>query len=496
MSSYAIFNKSLSNISLSMPTTISAAAGARVLTVNSTAANNSLVVTNTGAVGVGTSAPAQALHVVGSAYVDTYVGVGTSTPTKSLHVVGDALVTSTLTTSNLNVLGTTTTINSYETNSSNVVINNVTGLGPALRVAQTGSGANYPVADFYDNDVSTTVPALRIADGGNVGVGTATPSAPLHVEGNVYVNGNISAGNLGMFRNKIINGNFDVWQRGTSFSVTTTATYTTDRWVVQFDGSGATRTISQQAFTPGQTSVPYEPTYFLRFAQSVAGSGGANNVLAQKVESVRTLAGQTATLSFYAKADANRSVQLNLTQVFGSGGSPSSSVYSTYSTAALTSSWAKYVFTWTLPSIAGKTLGTNNDDSLTVQFFLPINATFTIDVAQVQLEAGSAATPFEVRPYAAELALCQRYYEVIIGDTQGRSIMDTVYFGTEYWARWDFKQFKRANPSVTNIVPAVWGGTAPGIYVSTSHAHFYSNGTVFYLSGSSGVPVIYANAEL
>jgi len=51
-----------------------------------------------------------------------------------------------------------------------VTIENASGNGPALRVTQSGVGANYPIADFYDNDVNTTVPALRIADGGNVGM--------------------------------------------------------------------------------------------------------------------------------------------------------------------------------------------------------------------------------------------------------------------------------------------------------------------------------------
>jgi hypothetical protein len=35
------------------------------------------------------------------------------------------------------------------------------------------------------------------------------------------------------------------------------------------------------------------------------------------------------------------------------------------------------------------------------------------DVTGVQLEKGSVATPYEIRPYATELALCQRYYQEI-----------------------------------------------------------------------------------
>ena len=35
----------------------------------------------------------------------------------------------------------------------------------------------------------------------------------------------------------------------------------------------------------------------------------------------------------------------------------------------------------------------------------------TFDIAQVQVEPGPVATPFERRPIGTELALCQRYYE-------------------------------------------------------------------------------------
>lgn len=61
-------------------------------------------------------------------------------------------------------------------------------------MTQKGIGAGYPIADFYDLDISTTVPSLRIADGGNVGIGTATPVTALHVQGTMYSSANIGIG--------------------------------------------------------------------------------------------------------------------------------------------------------------------------------------------------------------------------------------------------------------------------------------------------------------
>jgi hypothetical protein len=249
---------------------------------------------------------------------------------------------------------------------------------------------------------------------GNVGIGTTNPSPlPLYVGGNTSFQGDINANNLAMFRNKIINGNFDIWQRGTSFNITAANTFTADRWFINYDGSGATRTTSRQAFTLGQTDVPDEPTYFLRANQSVAGSGGNYNTLHQRIESVRTLAGKTITVSFYAKADTSRNITFNINQFFGSGGSPSSTVFIQSPTFSLTTNWNKYQYTLSIPSIAGKTIGTYGDDFLEISINFPINTTFTIDIAQVQVEKGTIATPFELRPIGLELQLCMRYYQIV-----------------------------------------------------------------------------------
>ena len=81
-----------------------------------------------------------------------------------------------LTASNLTVLGDYVTLNTITSNTEQMVIENA-GTGPALKVTQTGA---HPIADFYDDN---NVLAMRIADGGNVGIGTANPKAELHVHG-------------------------------------------------------------------------------------------------------------------------------------------------------------------------------------------------------------------------------------------------------------------------------------------------------------------------
>ena len=103
-------------------------------------------------------------------------------------------------------------------------------------------------------------------------------------------------------KNKIINGDFGVWQRGTTFTNPSFGTFTADRFLTSHDGTGVTRTISQQTFTPGTAPVTgYEGTYFLRYAVSVAGTGNTANDLIQRIEDVRAYAGQTVTISYCAK---------------------------------------------------------------------------------------------------------------------------------------------------------------------------------------------------
>jgi hypothetical protein len=219
---------------------------------------------------------------------------------------------------------------------------------------------------------------------------------------------NIGFGQAG--KNKIINGDFGIWQRGTSFSYAAASdAYQSDRWKVWLNGT-TSFTVSRQTFTPATAPVAgYEGTYFHRIAVT-SQSGGTIASTYQKIEDVRTFAGQTVTVSFWAKHDTARTLGTRLIQNFGSGGSADVTV-SVLTSVATTTGWVRYSGSVAVPSISGKTIGTGS--SLWLLIDGPTNVAQTLDIWGVQLEAGSKATPFQTASGGspqAELAMCQRYY--------------------------------------------------------------------------------------
>jgi hypothetical protein len=226
----------------------------------------------------------------------------------------------------------------------------------------------------------------------------------------------------GSFKNKFINGSFNNWQQADS--QTSSGYGSDDRW--SNEHSGSTKTHSKEAFTLGQTEVPNEPKFFSRTV--VTSSAGAGNYCLKKqcIESVRTFAGQSATLRFYAKADASKNIAVEFIQNFGTGGSPSSDVTAIgVTTIPLTTSIQEFIITVQIPSISGKTLGTDLNDWLGVIFWFDAGSNYnsrtnslgqqsgTFDLAEMQLEAGRRATRQEKRSDMTELELCRYYLEVI-----------------------------------------------------------------------------------
>jgi hypothetical protein len=189
-----------------------------------------------------------------------------------------------------------------------------------------------------------------------------------------------------------------------------TRAYGPDRIAARSFFSAGTSTISQQTFTPGTAPVAgYEGSYFARIA---CGSTATAWQYDQRIEDVRTFAGQTITYSFYIKASAaNSSTTIEIVQNFGSGGS--ASVTTNATGPSVTTAWQRFSVTIAIPSISGKTIGTSSYLEISVYSNSGVTNSMTVDTWGWQVEAGSVATAFQTATgtIQGELAACQRYYQ-------------------------------------------------------------------------------------
>jgi hypothetical protein len=210
-------------------------------------------------------------------------------------------------------------------------------------------------------------------------------------------------------KNKIINGNFGVWQRGTSISLTNTTTaFVADRFTATSYFTAGSSTFTQQSFTPGTAPAsPYESPFFGRLT---LGSTATYFELAQKIEDVRTCAGQVVTFSFWAKASVSTPFNVIFRQNFGTGGSSNVDIFGTATT--LTTSWQRFTFSTTLGAMTGKTIGAGSNLQLFIYASGSVTNSQTIDTWGWQLEQASTATAFQTATgtIQGELAACQRYY--------------------------------------------------------------------------------------
>ena len=250
----------------------------------------------------------------------------------------------------------------------------------------------------------------------------------------------LGAGNATVFKNRIINGDMRIDQRnaGASVSISTgTANYTVDRWSASASGGGV--------FTAQQTTtVPEGFTNSFGLTVTTVDSSIATNdyyIIEQQIEGLNctdlgfgTANAKTVTVSFWVRSSltglaggrlcnsaTNRSYVFTYTI-----NSANTWEYKTATIAGdtsgtwLTSNGRGIGVLFNLTSGSGLTTSTigswvngnyHGPSSQTVNFIGTNGATFYI--TGVQLEVGSSATGFEYRDYGRELAMCQRYYQLI-----------------------------------------------------------------------------------
>jgi len=307
-------------------------------------------------------------------------------------------------------------------------------------VASNSSGNNLVLYTFVLNG---TEESLCVTNDSKVGVGIANPQRSLEVAGDLVVGGTISGGaGMGSFRNRIINGDMRIAQRGTSNVISTGAGaqyYMIDRFAFNSNFSAPGQlTQTQQTLTAADT--PYQAgfRYSWRITTNTALTAASygytepqQNIEGYNIADLMwgTSFGSPITVSFWFRTNLAPGLVVSATIRGGAQ-------YAFPFAVTGNGTW-QYVTATVPPPPNGGTW--NSGTSTGISLFLGArglnsyqnapNAWITvnysgtsldcnpyatagnyIEFTGVQLERGTVATPFEFRPFATELDLCQRYY--------------------------------------------------------------------------------------
>jgi hypothetical protein len=246
------------------------------------------------------------------------------------------------------------------------------------------------------------------------------------------------------FKNRIINGAMVFDQRNAGASIGTassTSTYTLDRWVAVFS-QNSKFTIQQNA---GSVTPPVGFTNYLGITTTTAYSGSGDIFsIGQNIEGFNTADlgfgtanAKTITVSFWVRS--------SLTGTFG-GALQNSALNRSYPftfTISVAGTW-EYKTITVAGDTSGTWIGATNGIGLRLWINLGSGSTYsgtagawasadyrsatgavsvigtlnaTLYITGVQLEVGSTATNFDVRSIGTELALAQRYYQQIGGNS-------------------------------------------------------------------------------
>jgi len=240
-------------------------------------------------------------------------------------------------------------------------------------------------------------------------------------------------------KNLIINGDMRIAQRGTSLTgLTSGNNYTSDRFQFQV-GAG---TWSQTTDTNVPTGQGFVNSLKINCTASATPTGAqqvniSHIIEAQNLQHLKygTSNAESITLSFWVKSNKTGTYAIWFYQ-----SDDARQTNKTY-TIDTADTWEKKTIT-----ISGDTVGiidNDNGQGILIRWILDAGSNFTsgtspngtweaysdgnsyagqtatlsdstsnyINITGVQLEVGDAATPFEHRPFDAELARCKRYYE-------------------------------------------------------------------------------------
>ena len=255
--------------------------------------------------------------------------------------------------------------------------------------------------------------------------------------------------NLGN-RNLIINGAMQVAQRGTTTGITGQSYGGPDRFETHIANLG-TWTTSQVSSSADQNTTGFLNSFKTQCTTADASPAASDYaVILQHIEGYNvtqlqwgTANAKPVTLSFWCKANISGWSSGTKSFVAELQGGTTTFESGQLVTLNTNDTWQK--ITLTFPAQTSQALNTTNASGISVNFWVDAGSNFKsgtlssswsnkanadrvpgltlnlgnntanyFQITGIQLEAGSVATDFEHRSYGQELALCQRYYQVIV----------------------------------------------------------------------------------
>jgi hypothetical protein len=228
--------------------------------------------------------------------------------------------------------------------------------------------------------------------------------------------------------------------------------YTLDRWY----GYRSTSTAIMQQISDGTSPDGFR--CHARMGRTDSTTDAGYFIIGQQIETKNAcaLAGQTVCLSMWVKKHANFSGDWGIYVTTGTGSDESAwdsigggwtgaaSAYSSTTVLSdVTTSWVRRSISFSIASGVKEIAIKNHFSS-----FSGTSVTNDyVEVAGVQLEIGSVATPFEHKSYGQELQDCQRYYEK--GAIHWRASTSVTWGGNYYsYNTASFKVTKRTTPTI------------------------------------------------
>ena len=214
-------------------------------------------------------------------------------------------------------------------------------------------------------------------------------------------------------KNVVINGDFQVWQRGTSFTVgAVNSVYSADRWTGSRGGIVG-MTMSRQT---GPSGIPY----CLRATRAVADVGTNDQTICYNVPTLDAIAfaGQQLTCSFWMRIGSGFATGSRMeVRILSGTGTDENRLNGAYTgafpinqtyVAACNTTWQRFSFNFTLASTVTEFCALFSQRGITAA---AAAANDYFEMTGIQIEAGGVASPFQFEPFAQTVLRCQRFFQ-------------------------------------------------------------------------------------